>query len=162
LARIRLDHLLDRHTRRLEALVEEREVEAAAEAAERKRRLAFDPGAEADKVRRYEDIAVRRMSRVCDDLIKLRRSGALGGARDSRPAAANGLEEADSIYARAAPQLEPASRAVAESEFSKRTLEDIEHEAEAEAAGQHRVVERPDLESSDDGVDDWDEIITIT
>ena len=47
---------------------------ARAEAAERTRRLAFDPGEEADKVRRYEDIAVRRMTRTLDELTKLRRS----------------------------------------------------------------------------------------
>ncbi len=70
-----LDHLIDGHTRRMERLVKKRHVQARAEAAGRKRRLAFDPGEEADKVRRYEDAAIRRMSRACDDLIKLRRSG---------------------------------------------------------------------------------------
>jgi len=52
-------------------------MEAQAEAAERTRRLAFDPGAEADKVRRYEDASIRRMTRACEDLAKLRRSGML-------------------------------------------------------------------------------------
>ena len=76
-ARMALDDLVVRYTAQLEALLQKRWAEARAEAKGRKRRLAFDPGKEADKVRRYEDIAVRRMSRVCDDLIKLRRWGTL-------------------------------------------------------------------------------------
>ena len=74
-ARMALDDLVDRRMQQLEVLVKKRWAEARAEAKDRKHRLAFDPGRDADKVRRYEDIAVRRLSRVCDDLIKLRRSG---------------------------------------------------------------------------------------
>ncbi len=51
------------------------EERVSAEAAECVRRLAFDPRKEADKVRRYEDAAIRRMSRACADFVKLRESG---------------------------------------------------------------------------------------
>jgi len=55
----------------------------SAEAAERTRRLAFDPRKEADKVRRYEDASIRRMSRVCSDFIKLRESAILNVVADT-------------------------------------------------------------------------------
>ena len=59
-----------------------------------RRRLAFDPGKEADNVRRYEDIAVRRMSRVSDDLIKLRRSGTFDESAEPQPSAETESEDA--------------------------------------------------------------------
>ncbi len=67
----------------------------SADAAERTRRLAFDPRKEADNVRRYEDASIRRMSRACTDFIKLRESGVLDEDADAerefamRPDAAN-------------------------------------------------------------------------
>jgi hypothetical protein len=79
-ARAILDELFERHTRRLARLARKHKADDRAEARERLRRLAFDPGQEADKVRRYEDIAVRRMTRVCEELIKLRRAGILDEA----------------------------------------------------------------------------------
>ena len=88
-----LDDLVVRHTARLEALLQKRWAEARAEAKGRKRRLAFDPGKEADKVRRYEDIAVRRMSRVCDDLIKLRRSGTFEESAEPQLSAETEIED---------------------------------------------------------------------
>jgi len=54
----------------------------SAEAAERIPRLAFDPRKEADKVRRYEDASIRRMSRACSDFIKLRESAILDVVAD--------------------------------------------------------------------------------
>jgi len=57
----------------------------SAEAAERIRRLAFDPRKEADKVRRYEDASIRRLSRACSDFIKLRESGVLDEDADAEP-----------------------------------------------------------------------------
>jgi hypothetical protein len=81
-ARAILDELFERHTRRLARIARKHKADDRAEARERLRRLAFDPGQEADKVRRYEDIAVRRMTRVCEELIKLRRAGILDEAAD--------------------------------------------------------------------------------
>src|SRR5262249_9455440 len=107
-------------------------------------------------VRRYEDNAVRRMSRVCDDLVKLRRSGTLDEAADSRPAAVNRLEEACSNSGHAARQPEPA----AEFACSRPPSGEIEHEAEP--ARELREVERPDFNQPAEHVDDWGEIITIT
>jgi len=76
-ARRILNDVIARHTRRLEQIALEHQARALAEAAESNSRLAFDPGPAADKVRRYEDAAIRRMTRACDDLAKLRRSGML-------------------------------------------------------------------------------------
>ncbi len=70
-----LEDLIDWHTQPLEQLALKHKARTEAEAAEATRRLAFDPGAAADKVRRYEDASIRRMTRACDDLAKLRRSG---------------------------------------------------------------------------------------
>jgi hypothetical protein len=84
-ARAILDELFERHTSRLARLARKHKAEDRAEARERQRRLAFDPGQEADKVRRYEDIAVRRMTRVCEELIKLRRADILDEAVDDTP-----------------------------------------------------------------------------
>ncbi len=70
-----LEDLIDWYTQPLEQLALKHKARALAEAAEATRRLAFDPGAAADKVRRYEDASIRRMTRACDDLAKLRRSG---------------------------------------------------------------------------------------
>jgi hypothetical protein len=75
-ARATLEGLIQRQIRRLERLFQQHEADASAEAAERTRRLAFDPGPEADKVRKYEDIAVRRMWRACEELGKWRRFAA--------------------------------------------------------------------------------------
>jgi len=72
-----LNDLIARQIRRLEQLARKHKARAEAEAAESTSRLAFDPGAAADKVRRYEDASIRRMTRACDDLAKLRRSGIL-------------------------------------------------------------------------------------
>jgi hypothetical protein len=84
-----LDALIDNCTERLKRLARKHKKRARAEAAERIRRLAFDPGEEADKVRRYEDIAVRRMTRACEELIKLRRAGILDEAIESEAASSN-------------------------------------------------------------------------
>ncbi|MGO9918753.1 MAG: hypothetical protein ACLQIB_29150 [Isosphaeraceae bacterium] len=80
-----LDDLIARRTRRLEQLALKHKARAEAEAAESTRRLAFDPGAAADKVRRYEDASIRRMTRACEDLAKLRRSGILDEDADVEP-----------------------------------------------------------------------------
>jgi len=74
-ARRLLDDLIDVVTDRLKRLARRHKRRAQAEAAERTRRLAFDPGEAADKLRRYEETATRRMTRACDDLAKLRRTG---------------------------------------------------------------------------------------
>jgi len=76
-ARQLLNNLIAREISRLEKLALKHREGFEAEAAERIWRLAFDPSKEADKVRRYEDAAVRRMSRACADFIKLRESGTL-------------------------------------------------------------------------------------
>ncbi len=70
-----LEDLIDWYTQPLEQLALKHKARAEAEAAEATRRLAFDPGAAADTVRRYEDASIRRMTRACEDLAKLRRSG---------------------------------------------------------------------------------------
>ncbi|MGO9916208.1 MAG: hypothetical protein ACLQIB_16080 [Isosphaeraceae bacterium] len=70
-----LNDLIVRQSGRLEQLALKHKARALAEAAESTSRLAFDPGAAADKVRRYEDASIRRMTRACEDLVELRRSG---------------------------------------------------------------------------------------
>jgi len=67
-ARRVLDDLIARHTR-LKQLAWKHKARAGAEAAQRTRRLAFDPTEAADKVRRYEDASIRRMTRASDLLI---------------------------------------------------------------------------------------------
>jgi len=101
-ARRILDDLIARHTRRLKGLVRKHKAQAEAEAAERTRRLAFDPGAAADKVRRYEDASIRRMTRACDDLAKLRRSGMLDEDADEE---AESLDPARGLEPRSACEL---------------------------------------------------------
>jgi hypothetical protein len=76
-ARHLLNIVVGREIDRLERLVLQRKKRSDADAAERIRRWAFDPRKEADMVRRYEDAAIRRMSRACNDFIKLRESGSL-------------------------------------------------------------------------------------
>lgn len=67
----------------------------APELAERLRLLAFDPRKEADRVRRYEDAALRRMRQACDDFIQLRQSsmvemeGSTARSRSARSEAAS-------------------------------------------------------------------------
>ncbi len=123
-----LNDLIARQTRRLEQLARKHKARAKAEAAESASRLAFDPGAAADKVRRYEDASIRRMTRACEDLVKLRRSGIF----DEDP-----LEEAElPIPARGRePRLEHGSRDDI-SEFARwkppRSGEDGESSAHAE------------------------------
>jgi hypothetical protein len=85
-ARQLLNNLIGREIGRLERLALKCRHEA--EAAERDSRLAFDPSDEADKVRRYEDAAIRRMSRACADFIKVRESGALEDGGESELASA--------------------------------------------------------------------------
>jgi len=70
-----LDKLIAEVTDRLERIASRHKKQTEAEAAERTRRLAFDPGEAADKLRRYEETATRRMTRACEDLAKLRRTG---------------------------------------------------------------------------------------
>jgi len=91
-ARRLLDDLIDVVTDRLKRLARRHKRRAAAEAAERTRRLAFDPGDAADKLRRYEETATRRMTRACEDLAKLRRTGMFDEEADLRLAAADQLE----------------------------------------------------------------------
>ncbi|MGO9469334.1 MAG: hypothetical protein ACLQVF_34870, partial [Isosphaeraceae bacterium] len=66
-----LNDLIVRQSGRLEQLALKHKARALAEAAESTSRLAFDPGAAADKVRRYEDASIRRMTRACEDLVEL-------------------------------------------------------------------------------------------
>jgi hypothetical protein len=110
-ARQTLDDLIARHTRRLEQLARKHKARADAQAAESTRRLAFDPGPAADKVRRYEDASIRRMTRACDDLAKLCRSGMLdedarqeaeppSPARGPEPRTARGLRDDIPDFAR--------------------------------------------------------------
>ncbi len=80
-----LNHLIARQIGRLERLARKRKARALAEAAESTSRLAFDAGAAADKVRRYEYASIRRMTRVCDDLAELRRSGTLDDDAQQEP-----------------------------------------------------------------------------
>ena len=131
-ARMALDDLVDRHMQRLEMLLKKRWAEARAEAKQRKRRLAFDPGKEADKVRRYEDIAVRRLSRVCDDLIKLRRSGTFDQIAESQPPAETNFEDA---IRRPSADINPETQAPA---FG-------DNERESEAPGQVSPFDSPSL-----------------
>jgi hypothetical protein len=94
-SRCLLNGIIRHNTDRLKRLALKHKRRARAEAAERTRRLGFDPGAEADKVRRYEDASFRRMTRVCDDLAKLRRSGILdedGNEERELPGPARGWE----------------------------------------------------------------------
>jgi len=92
-----LDNLIAQNTWRLEQLALKHRTRAEAEAAESTSRLAFDPGAAADKVRRYEDASIRRMTRACDDLAKLRRSGIFDEDAQEQP------EPARACQRRAAP-----------------------------------------------------------
>jgi len=84
-ARQLLNNLIGREIGRLEQLALERRNESDAGAAERLSRLAFDPSDEADKVRRYEDAAIRRMSRSCMDFIKVRQAGIVSEDADDEP-----------------------------------------------------------------------------
>jgi len=84
-ARQLLNNLISREIGRLEQLALERRNESDAEAAERLSRLAFDPSDVADKVRRYEDAAIRRMSRSCMDFIKVRQNGIFSEDADDEP-----------------------------------------------------------------------------
>jgi len=89
-ARQLLNNLISREIGRLEQLALERRNAADAEAADRLSRLAFDPSDEADKVRRYEDAAIRRMSRSCMDFIKVRQNGILSEDADDEPGLVKG------------------------------------------------------------------------
>jgi len=84
-ARQLLNNLSGREIGRLEQLALQRRYAADAESVERLRRLAFNPGEEADKVRRYEDAAIRRMSRSCMDFIKVRQNAFLSDDADDEP-----------------------------------------------------------------------------
>jgi hypothetical protein len=91
-ARGALRDLIDRNVQRLELLASIARQRAFAEAAERLRRLAFDPSKEADSVRRCEDIAIRRMTRACNELAKHRQSGMFEvDAEDEHPLELSGV-----------------------------------------------------------------------
>jgi hypothetical protein len=87
-ARKRLDDLITRNVDRLQYLASAHSLRDEADAAERSRRLAFDPGEAAERVRRYEDMATRRMTRACEDLANLRHSGLMGEVEESGSATA--------------------------------------------------------------------------
>jgi hypothetical protein len=98
-ARSILNNLVDRNISRLEALFQAQEARALLNSAERARRLMFDPSDDADKSRRYGDICVRQMTRACEELTKIRRSGFGDESGESQPWAESELDEPGSIPA---------------------------------------------------------------
>jgi hypothetical protein len=95
-----LEGIINKNKDRLKRLVLRHKRRARAVASIR--RLAFDPGEATDKVRRYEQAAIRQMSQACTELIKLRRSGMFHG---EFPVASSQLPVADSQFPVSSSQL---------------------------------------------------------
>jgi hypothetical protein len=70
-----LPAIVDRAMARLEDLAREHRERAAAAAAEQAARLSFDPGMEAERLRRYQSSWGRSLLRTLDVLLKIRRAG---------------------------------------------------------------------------------------
>jgi hypothetical protein len=98
-ARSILNNLVDRNIGRLEAIFQAHEARALLNAAERARRLVFDPSDDAEKSRRYGDICVRQMTRACEELTKIRRAGFGDEESESQPWAESELDEPGPIPA---------------------------------------------------------------
>jgi hypothetical protein len=96
-ARSIVNNLVDRNVSRLEALFQAQEARAVLDAAERAHRLMFDPSDDTEKSRRYGDICVRQMTRACEELIKIRRSGFGDEDGESEPLDAYPLDEPGSV-----------------------------------------------------------------
>ena len=99
-------------------------------------------------MRRYEDIAVRRMSRVCDDLIKLH---------------SETLEESAEPQLLAEAEIEDRIRqSAAATNLETRAPAFGDMERESEEPGRGSAIEDMNLEGPEGGADDWDKTITIT